>query len=481
MASAAQDTKPARERTAMRRFRCSRPVAIAMAQGVISKEATVFDYGCGLGGDVTYLKKRGVKASGWDPNHAPDAPKTPAEVVNLGYVLNVIEDPRERAQTLRAAYKLAEGVLVVSVRTDRSLENAEEYADGLLTGSGTFQKLYTQAEFLSYLREVLDKKPETVAPGIAFVFKDEVREASYLANRAFTRRLEYRTDLIEEFAKNRTAKSFVKLANELGRVPLPEEFPRYEKLLETFGSEARIARLTLRHIDQEAFEGSREQRRDDILTYFAMLRFQGLKPPAHSTLPASVQRDVKEIWSSYKTAQGEGDKFLFSLGNPDAVKKAAATSPVGKKLPMDIYVHRSAEDDLPALLRLLVFAAGLIVGDVGYDLVKVSLDGRAVSFLAYENFDEDPHPKLLRSVRVYLPKASYSLRSYADSSNRPILHRKETLVSPDYPLYERFRALSEAEEKAGLLTGTDIGFEGSWTALLDARGLKLVDHQLRPK
>ena len=433
------------------------------------------------GGDVAYLTKRKVEASGWDPNHAPGRPKAPADVVNLGYVLNVIEDPRERGETLRAAYKLASGVLVVSVRTDHSLENAEEYADGLLTGAGTFQKLYTQSEFLAYVREVLDKKPETVAPGIAFVFKDEALEASYLANRAFTRRLEYRTDLIEEFAKNRTAKSFVKLANELGRVPLPEEFPRYEKLLDTFGSDARIARLTLRHIDQEAFEGSRDQRRDDILTYFAMLRFQGLRPPAYSSLPSSVRRDVKEIWSNYKTAQREGDKFLFSLGDQDAVKKAAAASPVGKKLPMDIYVHRSAEDDLPALLRLLVFAAGLIVGDVGYDLIKVALDGRAVSFLAYEDFDGDPHPKLLRSVRVYLPKASYSLRSYAESSNRPILHRKETLVSPDYPLYERFRALSQAEEAAGLLSRTNIGFEGSWAALLDARGLELVDHQLRRK
>ena len=56
--------------------------------------------------------------SGWDPVHEPDTDRQPADVVNLGYVVNVIEDREERAKTLRSAWTLATGVLIVSARLD---------------------------------------------------------------------------------------------------------------------------------------------------------------------------------------------------------------------------------------------------------------------------------------------------------------------------------------------------------------------------
>ena len=105
----------------MQRHRCSRPVAIALGDGLITKETSVFDYGCGRGDDLRFLKSRRIKAAGYDPHYKPKAKRTESDVVNIGYVLNVIEDPRERLDTLRAAYKLARKVLIVSVRVDRSL------------------------------------------------------------------------------------------------------------------------------------------------------------------------------------------------------------------------------------------------------------------------------------------------------------------------------------------------------------------------
>ena len=50
-----------------------------------------------------------------DPLHQGDrrAAMQDADVVNLGYILNVIEDPRERTETLRRAYALARRALVV--------------------------------------------------------------------------------------------------------------------------------------------------------------------------------------------------------------------------------------------------------------------------------------------------------------------------------------------------------------------------------
>jgi DNA phosphorothioation-associated putative methyltransferase len=396
--------------------------------------------------------------------------------VNLGYVLNVVEDPAERHKILVHAYGLASQVLVVAVRVDRSLEGATDYGDGFLTNARTFQKIYGQSEFREYLERVLARRINTAALGIAYVFKDEQTERRYLANRAFTRRLEYRTDLIEQFAKSAVAGRFVRLANKLGRMPTPEEFTGFPRLVEVFGSPQRIERLTLRYVNQTAFDGSRAQRREDILAYFAMLQLQGLRPPPIGVLPTSIQSDIKSIWASYRAAQTEGEKFLFGMGNPDLVRAAYASVGFGKVVASEFYLHRSVEDEMPALLRLLIFAARQIVGEVAYDVLKIAQDGRVLSFLSYPDFDVDPHPALHHRVRVYLPKAAYDIRGY--DANPPILHRKDTLVAPSYPHYEKFRRLTEEEEAHGLLSLPNIGYRTAWLQLLQEKGLAVRDHEV---
>src|SRR6202035_407897 len=120
-------------------------------------------------------------AEGWDPHYRPDAAMRPADCVNLGYVLNVIEETQEREKTLRAAFDLARRVLVVSVRVDQSLNSGTEFSDGLGTNSGSFQKIYTQSEFRQYLDAILGRKPYMAGLGIAYVFKDESAESEFLA------------------------------------------------------------------------------------------------------------------------------------------------------------------------------------------------------------------------------------------------------------------------------------------------------------
>lgn len=95
-----------RHKTAIRRYDVSRPVRLALEQGLIDRSSTFFDYGCGHGDDISRLSEMGVEASGWDPVHLPSARLTPADVVNLGYVVNVIEDGNERAAALRGAWDL---------------------------------------------------------------------------------------------------------------------------------------------------------------------------------------------------------------------------------------------------------------------------------------------------------------------------------------------------------------------------------------
>jgi DNA phosphorothioation-associated putative methyltransferase len=467
-----------RARTAMRRYQCSRPVALAAAQGLITKEKSFFDYGCGHGADIRFLKRQKIKATGWDPNHAPKEKLAESDVVNLGYVLNVIEDELERTQTLLNAFRLTRELLVVAVRIDQGLLTASEFNDGVITARGTFQKIYSQSEFRQYVETVLGCRVHMAGLGVAYAFKDANAESQYLASQAFARRLEYRAELISEFARDPIAKRFIRLANELGRVPLPSEFPSYPKLVETFGSPHRIGRLTLAKIDPDAFEGSRTQKREDILTYIAMMRLQGLKPPGIRSLPTTVQADLKAIWRDYASALMDAEKFLFSIGRPEQVKIVCESLPWGKLVFDDLYIHRSLEEELPPLLRLIVFAGKQIVGDIGHNVIKMSVDGRKVSFLFYENFDEEPHPALRFGIRVYLPKTAYQIRDFRESLNPPILHRKDTFVSESYPYYSMFRNLTLAEEAEGLLSQPNIGHQKQWAELLASKKLILNGHTI---
>ena len=75
--------------------------------GFLDGSQSLFDYGCGRGDDLRLLSELKVPANGWDPVFRPGAERQRADIVNLGFVLNVIEDPDERRETLKAAFALA--------------------------------------------------------------------------------------------------------------------------------------------------------------------------------------------------------------------------------------------------------------------------------------------------------------------------------------------------------------------------------------
>ncbi len=474
-----QQPEVKREKTAIVRFRHSKPMLLALSHGVIEPGTSVFDYGCGRGEDVKYLRSQGIQASGWDPHYQPDTAPATADVVNLGYVLNVIEDPVERQATLRKAYELAQRTLIVAVRVDQALlETGIEFSDGLLTSRGSFQKLYKQSEFKEYLENSLGKRPHMVALGIAYIFKDEGLESSYLVSLSHKRVEASSRYAAEQFSTDATAQKFVQLAEQLGRMPVPGEFENYPDLLERFGSPARIDRLAWQILSPNGINEVQQKRREDILTYAAMMRLQGVKPVPFRSLPRELQADIKMLWQSYSAALREGEGFLFQIGNPEIVRSCCQHSPVGKKLPDALYLHRSAEDQIGALLRLLAFAARQIVGEVDYNVLKISMDGRSISFLRYDDFDQDAHPALRCSVRVYLPRAEYSIRDYSNSLNPPVLHRKEMLVDPLHESYKTFCELSTQEERLGLLSRTDIGTKQGWLSLLAENKLTILGHQI---
>ena len=178
-----------RHKTAIRRGDFSRPVKCLLRDGLIGKDVSFFDYGCGRGEDVELLTAEGIACGGWDPAYQLDAPQREADVVNLGYVINVIENPEERAGTLRRAWELCRQLLAVSAQVLMAGRGKEpvEFGDGVLTGRGTFQKYFEQNELKAYLETQLQVEALPAGIGTFYLFKDEARQQQFLANR-FRRR-----------------------------------------------------------------------------------------------------------------------------------------------------------------------------------------------------------------------------------------------------------------------------------------------------
>lgn len=152
-----------RWKTAIKRDRLSTPVRLAVEQGLINATDRVLDFGCGRGDDVMRLMALGVDARGFDPYYLNNKFDS-AAIVNCGFVINVIEEEDERVEVLRFVWELAIASLIVSVRTDNK--------ESGITSIGTYQKYYTQTEFLAWVKKVLpDAELSSPKSGVAFLQK----------------------------------------------------------------------------------------------------------------------------------------------------------------------------------------------------------------------------------------------------------------------------------------------------------------------
>ncbi len=174
-----------RHKRVLVRYELSKPVRTLLEYGQLRPGVTFFDYGCGQGGDVTGLRNLGYAADGWDLVHRPDGGKTEADVVNLGYVLNVIEDPAERLATLVDAFRHTRRLLVVSalIRETVDTETAATFGDGVLTKRNTFQKYFDQPELQQYVEDALETTVVPVSLGIFYVFRDPVAQQDFIETR----------------------------------------------------------------------------------------------------------------------------------------------------------------------------------------------------------------------------------------------------------------------------------------------------------
>lgn len=470
-----------RHRTALSRIELSRPISLAMSDGLLDG-ASVFDYGCGRGDDLKRLAGLGVDCAGWDPVHRPKGRRAPADVVNLGYVINVIEERAERAEVVRSAWQLATRVLVVSARLTWDVKDLKgrPFGDGIMTAAGTFQKFYTQDELRAWLEQVLCVQPVAAAPGIFYVFRDVGAAQSFLAKRVSSRAALSEAWVSEALFErhHEVLEPLAQFLSERARLPRKGELPESEAIRAEVGSLARAFALIAHSTGQERWDRLRQAHRLDLLVYIALSRFE--LRPRFSELPVSLQHDVREFFSNYTKACIQADRLLFAAGSREHLATAVRASTVGKELPTALYVHRDAIGALPALLRVYEGCARALSGEVeDATVIKLSREKPQVSYLAYPDFDRDPHPALRSSVVVNLRQLTVDFRDFRSSPNPPILHRKEDLLARDDPRRERFTRLTTAEVKAGLYADPSrIGSQLGWQEALDHLGLTHRGHRL---
>jgi len=154
-------------RSALHRLEPSLPVRLLAKRGYLLGK--VFDWGCGRGQDVKFLRELGYFAEGWDPCHQPENPpssytKGSFQSVYCGYVLNTIADPGERSKIISLIYDFLPtgGRLLLAVRTIKDIEferaqSWKRFNDGWITSKGTFLKGFDELEIGNLVRQYFEK------------------------------------------------------------------------------------------------------------------------------------------------------------------------------------------------------------------------------------------------------------------------------------------------------------------------------------
>ena len=472
-----------RHKAAIARKTLSRPVRLALEAGLFTAGSTTFfDYGCGYGSDIESLEEMGYASSGWDPYYRPDSPLNPADIVNLGYIINVIENPQERREALLEAWKLTRQVLIVAAQVliDDRDRGTVAYGDGIITRRNTFQKYYEQEELKAYIDRVLEVDAIPAGLGIYLVFREEAQAQAFRVSRfhsqattpkiwAKVRRFEDYQDLLlplMEFMADR------------GRLPVKGELNNELELKAEFGTFRRAFQCILQVTKEEEWDNITDKRRQELLLYLALSNFD--HRPKIRELSPEVRADIKALFGGYQQACMVADMMLISLRDLGKIADLCQASSVGKKLKKSLLVHISALETLPTLLRLYEGCASRTFGRLEEaNVIRLSFHEPKVSYLFFPEFDDNPHPLLQSSMEIYLGDVTVKYRDFSRNKNPLILHEKNLLVTPNYPHYKKFTRLTKQEKSLGLLDDLQaISRRQGWLQCLRERGVTLQGYEI---
>ncbi|EPH6499238.1 DNA phosphorothioation-associated putative methyltransferase [Vibrio cholerae] len=453
-----------RYKTAIVRYELSGPMKILAKQGYLDGRFSIFDYGCGRGDDIRELEAHGLDVLGWDPVFSPDNDKINSDIVNLGFVLNVIEDKDERLEALLSAWELVDKMLVVSVMlaNESYIAQFQSYKDGVITSRNTFQKYYAQSEFKEYLERSLQEDAIAVAPGIFYVFKDKLEEQCYLQSK-YQRHHHWQqlTSPIPIESKDRAKlvitqnselfEEFWNVCLELGRIPANDEFERSEEVRSLIGSHKKVFGLLQDMFDTHEFSNAKKSRKEDLLIYFAMGLFDKRKP--YTQQPESLKRDIKALFDDYRTAINLATELLFAIADVQLIGEQCFKA--HRQLPASILneghsliFHKNYIDALPLLLRVYVGAALQMYGELDdtIDLIKIHINSGKLTLTHYDDFDKSV-PYLVERTKIKMADQSIDFFDYVEESRRPPLLNKHLLLDSMDTKYEKQKSFDKRLSK----------------------------------
>ena len=458
-----------RHKTAMVRYDFSKPIKTLIQSEILQDESTILDYGCGHGADVTGLTNLGHDVAAWDPVHRPEGMLKKSDFVNLGYVINVIEDPAERVETLLKAWDYAEKLLVVSamVRGGDTYANAKAYGDGVITNSNTFQKYFEQSELQAFIETALHQDAIAAAPGIFFIFRHEAEQQDYLASRsrriidwgALSARLGFgapspkdRKPRLSTYEKHKELlDDFWKIYLGLARPPHRDEYDRSDEVRKVCQSIPRAIALFEDKYGSELIEERRARRTEDLRVYLAEEEFKKRRTPANKLSPG-LRRDIKAFFPSYSEACDEARELLFAAGDSMELEIAVESLNFGyyDEDEGHFLFHRSLLDDLPAILRAYVGCGGLLYGDLSYiDVFKIHITSGKLTLQTYRGFERLNLPEMQSRIKIDLRRLF--IRVFEAEENRTqLLYFKERLLAKDSSLIPKAEKFTRKLERLGL-------------------------------
>ncbi|TVU54310.1 MAG: DNA phosphorothioation-associated putative methyltransferase [Arthrospira sp. PLM2.Bin9] len=470
-----------RHKAAIIRKSLSRPVRLALEAGLFRENSSFFDYGCGYGGDLKQISDRGYLSAGWDPYYSPETPQVVSEIVNLGYVINVIECQVERREALIRAWELTQRVLIVAAQIliDDCDRGIIAYGDGVITNRNTFQKYYQQEELKIYIDQVLNVDSIPIDLGVYVVFRDESEAEDFRASRFRSRvsspRICAQVKRFEEYQE--LLQPLIEFLCDRGRLPVGAELQQTSEIEAEFGTIKRAFKVIMQATNSPEWEQVADRRRQDLLVYLALSHFG--KRRKLSDLSEQVKNDIKGLFGSYKKACALADVMLYSMGNPDIIAECCYNSDIGQKRQNSLWVHISALEKLDPLLRVYEGCAHRTIGRLeGTTLIKFHIKTPKITYLFYPDFDTNPHPVLQTKMAIDLRDLQVSYRSY-QGANAPILYAKEAFVTPDYPSYQKFAKLTSQEQDWGLLDDKSaIQTLGGWLKCLEEHCAEIRGHRV---
>ena len=432
-----------RHKTAIDRNQLSQPMQALARHNYLNGEYSILDYGCGKGDDVRELEAHGIDVAGWDPVHRPEEAFSNRDIVNLGFVLNVIEEREERTNTLINAWNHADRILVVAVMVagDSVISQFTPYKDGVITSRNTFQKYYSQGEIRYYIESSLDETAIAVGQGIFIIFKDKIEEQSFLSERQHIKRnwtqktqrqlalksKAIRKDIIDKHIELFT--DYWETTLELGRIPANNEFEFSEQIRRICGSHNKAHQALLKHFGEEVYDESKAKRKEDLIVYFALSQFEKRKP--QSKMPESLKRDIKAFFPSYQQALEDSREILFSVGSSTAIDEACrvAHEALGcgyLEEGHSFTFHRDLLGELPAVLRIYIGCATQLYGDIdNIHLIKAHIRSGKVSLMRYDEWNND-EPLLLERIKIKLRELDIDFFDYSGKYQPvPLVNKNE--------------------------------------------------------